>query len=855
MTGTSFSLEINPVIPEPLKGLQDLANDLLYSWDASVRGLFVRLSPKLWESTGHNPKVFLRQIAQKRLDDAVEDHIFMQDYNRIISSCEAYKTYRNEISSGIETLFKPNEDLVAYFCAEYGFHESFPIYSGGLGILAGDHCKAASDLGVPFVGIGMLYREGYFQQTVDGEGQQIAHYTRNNPANLPIAPALDPDGAEIKVSVDLPNREVALKVWLAKAGNINLVLLDSDTPENDEEDRRITYQLYGGNITTRIQQEIVLGIGGVRALHALNLSPTVWHINEGHAAFQILERCHDHVTKSGLDFETSLEVVAAGTVFTTHTPVPAGHDMFSHEQMREYFDRYIRELGINEAKFLDLGHNPSSTELFNMTALALRGSRRHNGVSRIHGAVAAKMESYVWPEIPPENNPINSVTNGVHVQTFLAREWVNLFDMQFGGGWRNQLLNEEFWHGIDQIPAHSFWSVRQSLKTRLFNDIYNRVTHTYRRNGHSPTQIERLTRHISNPEANVLTVGFARRFATYKRAALLFSDPERLARIVNDAERPVLFVFAGKAHPRDTPGQELMKQIHHYAHQPEFMGKVIFVEGYDLALSRKLVAGVDVWLNNPRYPNEASGTSGEKAGINGVLNLSVLDGWWGEGYDGKNGWAISPHSSRFSEAFADQEEAKELLDLLENQIIPMYYDRDGRGYPERWVNMSKASIRTLMPRFNSQRMVMDYVKQYYSPTARQRKRYVENDYEVARQISNWKRLVRNAWPGVSLASAQAHQICMQTGEPLVIEVIANLNGLAPKDVIVECLLGTQNINPEFKTKRIFLLEHKGQDGENRYRYQLNLVSPLAGKQVFKIRTYPHHDHLTCRFEMGLMRWL
>ncbi len=855
MTGTPYSFEIQPVIPKALEGLNDLANDLLYSWDATVRGLFVRLSSELWEQTGHSPKVFLRRISQERLDAAVEDHIFMQDYNRVLSSYEAYKTYRHEIRSGIETLLDPEKDLIAYFCAEFGLHESFPIYSGGLGILAGDHCKAASDLGVPFIAVGLLYREGYFQQTIDSSGQQIAHYCRNAPEDLPITPATDEQGQEIRVAVELPGRQVQLRVWTTKAGNISLMLLDSDLPENSEADRRITYQLYGGDIITRIQQEIVLGIGGVRALRATGHAPTAWHINEGHAAFQILERCRKWITEGGLDFDTALEIVAAGTTFTTHTPVPAGHDIFDKALILEYFGHYIQDLGIDEERFLSLGRF-SRPEAFNMTSLALRGSRHHNGVSRIHGGVASHMESYIWPEVPHDENPITYVTNGVHVQTFLAREWANLFDMQFGGSWRAKLLDNDYWQVIDDIPSHNFWSVRQSLKSKLFHDVYERVTRQYLRNGYSPTQINRLTHYLSNAEANVLTVGFARRFATYKRATLLFHDLERLARIVNDPERPVMFIFAGKAHPSDIPGQELIKRIHEISLRPEFIGKIILVEGYDLALSRKLVAGVDVWLNNPLYPNEASGTSGEKAGINGVLNLSVLDGWWGEGYNGENGWAISPHSGgHFSEDFINQEEAGELLDIIEHQVVPMYYDRNGHGYPDDWVRMSKASIRSLMPRFNSQRMVMDYVKKFYSKTVRQRTVYIDDDCKVAKNIARWKQGIRQAWPGVTIRPAGTTPATLVTGEKMTVEADIELNGLDASDVRVECLLGYETEQDTFQVRKTYELKKVGQTEGGTTRFSLDLVSPLPGKQAYKVRVYPHHPHLTTPFELGLMRWM
>jgi len=596
MSGTRFSVEVQPTLPERLQRLEELSNDLVYSWDRRVRGLFVRLDKELWEQCGHNPKLFLRRVAQNRLDEAAEDRVFVEDFNRALS---AYDTYQQEHTRSIVTPhLDPDRDLVAYFCAEFGLHESLPIYSGGLGILAGDHCKAASDLGIPFVAVGMLYRQGYFNQTIDGHGKQIAHYAPTAFSHLPLQPARDGAGQELHVHVAIAERRVTLKVWEAKAGHIRMFFLDSDVPDNSPMDRSITYQLYGGDIHTRIQQEIVLGIGGVRALRALGLQPSVWHINEGHAAFLTVERIREHVER-GMDFDAALEVVAAGTVFTTHTPVAAGHDIFDRHLMETYFGEYVKQLRISLPQFLTLGISPGNENGFNQTTLALRCSRFHNGVSRIHGEVASRMESYIWPQIAAEENPISYITNGVHVPTFLAREWMSLFDMRFGGEWRNELGSEDYWARIEDIPNHSFWSLRQSLKTELLEEVHDRASRQHRRSGLSTTQIKRITRSLSADNNDILTVGFARRFATYKRATLLFSDPTRLARLLNDPQRPVLLIFAGKAHPHDVPGQQFIKVIHDFSRRPEFEGKIILLEGYDLALGRKLVTGVDVWLNAP----------------------------------------------------------------------------------------------------------------------------------------------------------------------------------------------------------------------------------------------------------------
>ena len=852
MPGTRFILEVKPRIPEPLKRLEELANDLFYSWDRQVRRLFTRLDRDVWGSCGHNPKTFLRRISQERLEEAVNDRVFMEDFQRVLS---AYDTYQQQgMHAGLEKHISADEDLIAYFCAEFGFHESLPIYSGGLGILAGDHCKAASDLCIPFIGVGILYRQGYFTQTIDEHGNQISHYTPSDFHQLPVTQSVDENGKPLLIDIDFPDRKVFLHIWEARAGHIKLYLLDSDLEENQEHDRIITHQLYGGDKTTRIQQEIVLGIGGVRALRALGIEPTVWHINEGHSAFQILERCRECV-QQGLDFSQALEVIAAGTVFTTHTPVAAGHDIFDHGLISSYFRDYIHELGIDMHRFLALGASPSNHGAFNQTAFALRGSRFHNGVSRIHGGVASEMEHYIWPEVPPKENPISYVTNGVHLQTFLARDWSNLYDMRFGRAWRDELLNHDYWEQIEEIPDHSYWSLRQSLNTELFENVLQRALLQYRRNGCSESLMEKLTRNLAPGKSDILTVGFARRFATYKRATLLFSDPERLSRLLTDPERPVLLIFAGKAHPSDLPGQELIRTIHEFSLRPEFIGHILLLEGYDLALGRKLVSGVDVWLNTPEYPLEASGTSGQKAGMNGVINLSVLDGWWAEGYNGENGWAIAPHEPHFEADYRNHEEANELLNLLENKVIPSYYDRNSQGYSESWVKMSKASMKSCIPNFNAQRMVRDYIISSYGPASRQHRRLLENDFKGARELAEWKARVNRSWPSVKLRRTGKSADSLMAGESLKVELAASLGELSASDVVLECLVGTESEHEQFIVHSTLQLKSSGTSKDGLALFELNLEPPLAGLQFYKLRLYPSHPLLSHPFETGHIIWL
>ena len=852
MPGTLYSIEVQPKIPPALQRLEELANNLLYSWDRQVRGMFFRLDRALWERVGHNPKLFLRRIDQRKLEEAAEDPAYMQDYAKVISTYDAYlkaKSVKN-----VRKLINGQTDLIAYSCAEFGLHESVPIYSGGLGILAGDHCKAASDMGLPFVAMGMLYRQGYFTQQIDSHGNQLAQYNPSYFQDLPVQPALDDAGNPIVVSIQVPGRNIDLKVWVALVGHNNLYLLDSDLASNQDEDRRITYQLYGGDATNRLLQEMVLGIGGGRAKRALGLNPTVWHINEGHAAFQVLERCRELVV-SGLSFAAALEAVAANTVFTTHTPVPAGHDIFDHRLIEFYFSDYVQELGISMEHFLGLGASPVNSHGFNMTALALRGSRFHNGVSRIHGQVASEMERYIWPQIEPEENPIRHVTNGVHVPTFLANEWVNMFDLQFGGGWRTELLNPEFWKKTWDIPYHSFWSVRQSLKAKMLETVYDRSVEQQRRNGISESQIRRLTRYIKPRKTDILTIGFARRFATYKRATLIFSDRERLSRLLNDPERPVVLIFAGKAHPSDHPGQEFIRQIHHFAHDPEFEGRIILLEDYDMALARKLVTGVDVWLNNPAYPLEASGTSGQKAGINGVLNLSVLDGWWDEGYNGQNGWSITPHGPQFSPDFRDREEANELMDVFENEVVPLYYERDGHGFSVEWIEKSKNAMETLIPAFNAQRMVMDYLRDFYNPAIRHGQMLWNNEFHLARELAEWKQRVRECWPRVHASRLDSPTDTMFRDDTFEVKVAIDLAGLSPSDISVDCLVGKVDRDGQFERHSCFQLTNEETTEDGKTVYSLSVTLAESGKQCYKLRLYPYHSSLGQRFEVGAMIWL
>ena len=849
-TGTRFNLEVNPKIPQRLARLEELANNLWYSWDIMpTRALFSRLDPALWNMVGHSPKALLKRIDQQRLSDATEDKLFIDNYNRVLSAYDSYHGEQTRRDAAEAPLAQT--ELVAYFCFEFGFHESLPIYSGGLGILAGDHCKTASDMRLPFVGVGLLYRQGYFSQTIDSHGNQRATHVDSDFDELPILPVHRDDGTELKVAIEFPGREVMAKVWRAQVGCVNLYLLDTDIEENSAHDRYIAHQLYGGDRITRIEQELVLGIGGVRALAALGLKPTVWHINEGHAAFMILERLRIKA-RQGLDFDTALEAVAVNTVFTTHTPVPAGHDYFSTELVLHYFQGCCDELGIPSERLLSLGMGPGAAE-FNMTTLAVRGSRFHNGVSRIHGGVSARILRDLWPQIPPEENPITAITNGVHVPTFLSPEWADAFDHFLGYGWSRRLGDQTCWDQISEVPDHVFWSTRQHLKSQLLHLVRFRLREQNARNQGSEAHLDRLLRLCNPDNPTVLIIGFGRRFATYKRATLLFENLDWLRQLLGDSSRPVLFLFAGKAHPADVPGQDLIRRVTQVAQMPDFEGKILLVEGYDLRLSRRMVSGVDVWLNNPVYPLEASGTSGMKAAINGVVNLSVLDGWWGEGYDGTNGWAIKPSVAGTDDATRNREEARTLYEILQDHVIPLYYKRDSSGYSPEWVKLAKRSISSLMPRFNSRRMLEEYVANCYLPAAQQGRLYAEREFEVARAIAAWKSRVRQAWPGVSIHRLDMPKRRIEFGNSVRIEATLRLNQLNPEDVVLELLLSRAGSDgKEERVSHRFVAQGAGASGE--HHFALELAPEFCGKLDMRIRAYPCHASLTHPFELGLMLW-
>lgn len=695
-----------------LDRLHDLAHNLWWSWTPEARMLLKQLDPTLWYLTRHNPVRLLQDIKPERLLSLEEDPSFVRQYSALLKIFDEYQAAQE---SWFSTSY-PNwpGGTIAYFSAEFGLHSSIPIYSGGLGILAGDHCKEASDLGLPLVGLGFMYPQGYFRQRINPEGWQEAEYVRFDREESPISPAMTSSGTPCAIQVELDQRTVTVVVWKIWVGRVPLYLLDTDVPENSPSDRELSARLYGGDQETRIQQEIILGIGGVRALRALEVHPTVWHANEGHSAFQALERAREFVG-SGLTLDQAMEQVRQRTVFTTHTPVPAGHDVFPPALMEKYFAHFAKDLGLTQETLLALGDFPDRQRPgFNMTALALRMSAHRNGVSKEHGRVSRQMWRSLWPDASESDIPIRSITNGIHTPTWVAGEFHHLFSKHLGPDWVHRCDDPAIWHRVSDIPDGELWAVRQELKRKLRNLMRERAR----------------TRWIARPQEwnqtlaegvfldpDVLTLGFARRFATYKRATLIFRQLDRLKLLLLDHWRPVQIIFAGKAHPADDPGRQFIHDVYQYCQDHALGGRIAFLEDYDMHVAKHVVQGVDVWLNTPRFPLEACGTSGQKAALNGIPNLSVLDGWWKEGYDGANGWAIPNPVQSIDPEEQDAQDADHLYRILEQDLIPLYYTRDRDGIPRGWIQMVKDTIRTIVPQFSARRMVKDYMTRLYAPAS------------------------------------------------------------------------------------------------------------------------------------------
>lgn len=842
-------VSVFPSVPERIGRLDELAHNLYWSWTPEAQDCFKALDAELWERVYHNPVKVLCEIAQERLDAATTDKAFLQRYDEVMA---AFDAYLNPDQTWFAQTFPTHSDhVIAYFSAEFGLHEALPIYSGGLGILSGDHCKSASDLGLPFVAVGMLYNQGYFRQRFSAEGRQEAIYEKLHFNELPLIPARNAEGGDVLVGVDLPGRRIYAKVWKVAIGRVTLYLLDTDIDRNAPEDRRVSAQLYGGDYDMRIAQEMILGVGGVRALRALGISPAMWHMNEGHSAFLGLERVRELVQGAGLTFYEALEAVAANSVFTTHTPVPAGNDAFSFDMMEKYFRHFWGELRLNREEFMALARQDQmgGPPLFSMTVLALRMARRANGVSKLHGEVSRKIWRDLWPGVPSSEVPITSITNGIHTDTWLAPELAKLLDAHFPE-WRDHLQAHESWEGVDKIPDEAYWGVRRALKVKMIEEVRRRLRTMRLRHGESPGRI-REVEHLLDPDA--LTIGFARRFATYKRATLIFRDLERIKAILHQTDRPVQFVFAGKAHPADEPGKKFIQAIYDFAEQEGLAGKIVIVEDYDINLARFLVQGVDIWLNNPRRPLEASGTSGQKAALNGVLNFSVLDGWWCEGFNGINGWSIGEERDYKSHEEQDDADSLSLYHMLEDVIVPLYYDRAAGGVPHSWIKHSKEAIRTLAPAFSTRRMVQDYSQVLYVPAVEHGFKLAENAFALARHLSAWKGMVRLNWHHIHLEARGPREQRLTVGDELGLEARVRLGGLDPAHFVVEICQGRE-VNGELGSFEVVEMERTERIGEGIYAYSGHMQPKTGGSYSYGVRVRPAHPDLLDDHEVGLVRW-
>jgi starch phosphorylase len=850
------TVHVIPNLPPSLERLRELAYNLRWSWDHETIALFRRLNRSLWEETGHNPILMLGRIDQSQLAQAAADEAFLAHLDRV---CASYDRY---MSGGNSTWYakhhgKPITDqpTIAYFSMEFGLTECLRNYSGGLGILSGDHLKSASDLGVPLVGLGILYQEGYFSQYLNSDGFQQEAYPINDYANQPVTLMRGDDGEPLLVKVPLPGRYLHAQIWRVQVGRVPLFLLDSNISANSlPEDRDLTDRLYGGDRRQRIRQEILMGIGGIQALHLLGLDPTVFHMNEGHSAFMGLERIRLLMTQNRqLSFQQAWEICRSSSIFTTHTPVPAGLERFGFDLIDEHFAYLWQELGLSRDQFLDLGReNMGGYELFSMAVLALNLSSAANGVAKLHGDVSRDLWQWMYPNLPVEEIPIQHVTNGIHVETWVSREMGELFDRYFDPSWREDPTNPNTWWDIDKIPDAELWRTHERRRERLVAASRERLKQQLINRGVPQTEIE-IADEVLNPEA--LTIGFARRFATYKRATLILQDKERLHRLLNHATRPVQLIFAGKAHPHDIPGKELIREIVSTARMSEFRHRIVFLENYDMAIGRLLVQGVDVWLNNPRRPEEASGTSGMKVIYNGGLNASTLDGWWAEAYDPSVGWEIGKGEEYPPEQHALQNkiEADALYTLLERDIVPIFYERTRDGLPREWIAMVKNSIRKLAPFFNTNRMLMEYTDQYYIPALARHHRLTSPDFTRGVALAEWRKMLDRAWGRVRVVRVETSGNSLKIGSEQEVHAWVDLGELKPSDVTVQLYYGNLNTHGA--------IDH-GETVDMNVLVQNGTVHEFAGKIGYRttgqfgvsVRVLPSHEDLPTQFQRGLVRW-
>jgi glycogen phosphorylase len=841
-----------PRLPERLLPLHELAYNLWWCWHADAGALFRRIDPERFEQLDHSPIRLLSSTSQVRFEELATDDGFLAHLERV---WEAFQTYLSAPTWFADQYPDQTDLKIAYFSAEFGIHESVPVYSGGLGVLAGDHLKSASDLGLPLMGVSLMYREGYFRQYLNVDGWQQERYPENDFFNLPLIARTNPDGSPLTVSVHLPGRQVHARVWKINVGRVPLYLLDCNIPQNSAEDRNITAQLYGGDANTRIQQEMVLGIGGLRALRAMGKEPTVCHMNEGHSAFAALERARVLVEEKGFDFATAIEAVKAGTVFTTHTPVPAGNDAFPPHMIDQYLGELMKALRVDRHSFLALGreHANHEAEHFSMTVLAIRTSNVSNGVSKLHGVVSRKMWRNIFPGLPDGEVPITAITNGVHTLSWVAPEIGALFDRYLGQAWQDKPTAFEVWKRVEHIPDAELWRTHERCRERMVAFARERIQKQRERLGATRADIL-AAEEVLDPEA--LTIGFARRFATYKRGTLVFRNLERLNAILNHKDRPVQLVFAGKAHPKDQGGKELIAQVAQFARRPEFRRRVVFLEDYDMNIARHLVQGVDVWLNNPRRPLEASGTSGMKVCVNGGINLSILDGWWDEGYRGDNGWRIGSGEEFSDQHYQDEVESNALYDLIEREIVPEFYTRGADGLPRAWIRRMKRSMSTNVAVFNTNRMVREYTEVSYLPSYRRVHALSDNDFAGARRLAAWRRKVAEHWREVRVEEVTPPPAePLRVGDALDVRARVHLGSLSQDDIEVQLYHGTLDSFGDIATPSATLLRPIAPPGSNGSAvFGASVPCAASGQYGFSVRVLPRSPDLANPFEPGLVTW-
>jgi phosphorylase/glycogen(starch) synthase len=837
---------IEPQLPENLEKLRILTRNIWWTWDNEAKRLFSMICDNLWKKYNYNPIHLLEGLTYEQLNALSENKTFIEKLHQVY---DRFMAYMDD---------KKNQDprALAYFSMEYGLHDTIKTYSGGLGMLAGDYLKEASDSNINMVAVGLLYRYGYFVQRINRHGEQQAEYIPQKFTRLPLIPVRNENDEWITINLALPGRNLKAKIWRLDVGRIPLYLLDTDIEENSENDRFITHQLYGGDLENRFKQEFLLGVGGIRVLNQLNLHPEVYHINEGHAAFISLERLRMLIHNEHLGFYQAMEVVRASSLFTTHTPVPAGHDTFPEDLLRMYMPHYAERLNISWETFMGLGRsNPANhDENFSMSILALNLSQEINGVSKLHGEVSRDMFKHLFQGYIAEEVPIGFVTNGVHFGNWTSGSWRELYDQYFGENWRDEMENPEHWQKIYDVEEAKIWNIRNHQRTKLVQYLKERVSHDMLNRQESPRMIRKVNTEFS---ADTLTFGFARRFATYKRAHLLFKNLERLAALVNNQEHPVQFVFAGKAHPNDGAGQGLLKYIIEIIRKPEFAGKILFVEDYDITLGRKLVQGVDVWLNTPTRPLEASGTSGEKAVMNGVLNCSVLDGWWAEGYVEGAGWALPQEKTYSNQDVQDELDAETLYDIIEEEIVPAFYSRNEEGVPDKWVKMIKTNIAEIAPHFTTRRMLQDYFDRFYNKLFEQNHKMVADNYREARELAKWKRKMWNTWDDITVLDyvlPNPYDRPMKLGDNFHAEVVLNLPGIKPEDIGMEIVFG-QKVKDRIDTFVSVETMKKAEENDGRIRFIVDIPATRVGVYDYAFRLFPTYPMLAYPQTFKLVKWL